>query len=413
MLLGKTATGGNMNIIHKGMTLIETMIAIAIFATVSAIFLQGMIATKHMESLGVAKDQVNLDAIEALRTITNDLALSAWDIPGDVTLPISFDSDRTSLYLPYVQIDALAGNTTARGSRFAETWRDEPNIRLLDLPPDLPGSASDADTLFGTNTDGWQTSYYARSQELIFLRQLHETWSSSPATTVAPIFFANGDWSNPSSANRDALGILPPSGWQAVVDGSGQVTGYAPREDVDGDGNPDQPIGVLLRAGELEVNGSELRLRPIWETVDAPDYQAITQEERRYFMYAVVPSSLGLGRLVRAYRARKASDPNPVEGTELGQWITPLTSASEFGMRVDHVLTDDCVRVIFDTFRTDSSLDVNQVRVRIFLARRQASNPDIVIRRVQETIVAMRARISQTDRDNDLKLLIRAVPLAY
>jgi hypothetical protein len=261
---------------------------------------------------------------------------------------------------------------------------------------------------------------------LYFVRQLQGVWGATPTSSANPLGFLDGDWTDSSDTNREALGVLAPSGWKDVVDGGGNIVGYTVRDwDVDGDGavaagegdsdsdgQPDAPYGVLLRSGQLLIDGSQLLLLPQWETITQPDYDPVTEEELRTFGYCVVPSPLGLGRLVRAYRALLADDPAPAEGSEIGQWITPIMGATE-GMRVDEILSDDVVRVVFDTFRTDANLDVNQLRARIYLARRQVTEPDVVIYRMVESVIAMRGRISRSDRESDLQFLIQPVSLPY
>jgi hypothetical protein len=73
-------------------------------------------------------------------------------------------------------------------------------------------------------------------------------------------------------------------------------------------------------------------------------------------------------------------------------------------MEIDRVLSDNVTRILFDTYRTVdrdaaevTTLAANQVRVRIYMARRQATNPNLIISRVFETIIGMRARSSASE----------------
>lgn len=412
---------------RQAMSLLEVSISVVILAMVSAMFLQGVIMTKHMESLGNAKDDVNLDAQKILRVLARDLSMSGWAYPSTGVASLTEAGDRADAYLPYVQLQNRGSATGGLGSQFTYTHRAESMVSLGTLSQVLPGSPSDATTLMAAGGRGpYLASFHARSQELLFVRQLQGPWAVAPESSLNPLGFVAGDWTDPSDTNRDALGVMAPSGWEAVVDGGGNVVGYTVREwdangdgsvaagegDADSDGQPDEPYGVLLRSGQLLIDGSQLRLVPQWETVTAPDYDPSTEEPLRVFSYCVVPTQLGLGRLVRAYRALVADDPAPVAGVEVGQWITPISGVTE-GMRVDEVLSDDVVRVVFDTFRTDDALDVNQVRARIYMARRQVTNPDVIVYRMVETVIAMRGRISRGDRENDLQFLIQSVSVPY
>jgi hypothetical protein len=138
-------------------------------------------------------------------------------------------------------------------------------------------------------------------------------------------------------------------------------------------------------------------------------YMLAPQRYREY-MYAVVPSptALGLGRLVRAYRRPNATG-IPL-GVEPGQRITEVATdagsmlSEQVAMVVDRVLSDDVVRIVFDTYRTVdagagtvTTLGVNQVRLRLFLAKRQTTVPDPIVRKVVTTTFAMRARASTGD----------------
>lgn len=407
------------------MSLLEVTIALVIFAMVSALFIESMISTKHMESLGNAKDEVNLDSQTILKVMARDLSMSGWAYTSGTVASLTQAGDRNDTYHPYVYLQERGGITSGLGSQFTYARRTEDMVSLGTLPASLPGSAADATATFGANRLGFLGSYHARSQELLFVRQLQGDWAVVPTLSLPPLSFPDGDWDDPSDTERENLGIVAPSAWQDVLDGGGNVVGYSIRDwdvngngtvdagegDADSNGQPDGPYGVVLRSGQLEIDGSQLRVIPQWETVTKPDYDPATAEDLRSFMYCIVPSPFGLGRLVRAYRARASDDPAPVYGTEPGQWITPLGNAE--GMRVDQVLSDDVVRIVFDTFRSDDTLDVNQVRVRLYLARRQVSNPDVVIHRVVESVIAMRGRISRGDRESDLQFLVQNVQLPY
>jgi hypothetical protein len=90
-------------------------------------------------------------------------------------------------------------------------------------------------------------------------------------------------------------------------------------------------------------------------------------------------------------------------GNEVGQYISSV--GGNAGMVIDQILSDDTVRIVFDTYRTTTDLEVNEVRVRIYLARGQTSDPALLIRRTVECILTMRGKSSPVDRANDLSML--------
>jgi hypothetical protein len=97
----------------------------------------------------------------------------------------------------------------------------------------------------------------------------------------------------------------------------------------------------------------------------------------------------------------------------MGQIISTLPSGNGFGMEVLEILSDNVVRVVFDTFRTDSTLDVNQIRMRIYFARQSMVNPTTVVRQVKELLFTMRTKNSYSDVGTDLGLISPSVGFDY
>lgn len=438
------------------MSLLEIIISVSILLVLCSLVLQALVSAKLQTAMGEADDDINRDSSSVLQTISLDLAESGWHFPDGNRLSTTFVTDRNERYFPYVvQQRSLSSLGQGLGSRFPHVTRDEAMVRLPALSAVLPGDAVDADTNYpDTALVAYRASYSARSQELIFLRQNTRGWPADPTLRQPPLeTFPEGDWNDNSVANRQALGILAPSAWIPRFDSGGLVVGWAPRPwdvnrdgsilpnpvDGDGDGLPDGsyegdlnqdgvpdlpasavPYGAPLLAGELVLGGSSLTLRPIWETLTAPNYQVETgteiPEELREFMYAVVPSPFGgTGRLLRAYKCTLAAETNPlVSGTFPGQFITPISApVPTYGMKVDRVLSEHVARILFDTFRTDSTLDVNQVRVRIYFARPSVADPKLVLFRTIDTVIGMRAKVSEANREDDQFMLTGSCGFDY
>lgn len=391
---------------HNGaMTLTEVMIASAILITAIAMVMQGLIAGQQTTAMGNAQDDIAFDSDRVMAQIAADISLSGWDGAGGQAAS-NFAGDRGNYYLPYVYQQALpeAGGgpllVEGLGTSFPHVRRDV-NFVELDLPLTLRGDPEDANTNFDEDDPvqerRYQESFYARSQELLFLKIALGAWTatSEPLTNLR-IPFLEGDWTNQSEANRDTLNILHPSAWRESAPNSGL---YARRAGTNDAGGDPLPYGHIIQGGVLVVDGADLMLDPRWETLEEPPEGDLLPVQLaplwREYQYAVVPSPIGLGRLVRAMKVRISSVPDPVAGVEIGQIITPL--GETFGMQVQDVLSDNVVRIVFNTYRTDPTLEINQVGVRIYYARASVLNSNLVLTRVVSSVLAMRTRAAESD----------------
>jgi hypothetical protein len=269
----------------------------------------------------------------------------------------------------------------------------------LNLPLGLPGDPADAHTNFDETATADQAryirSFYARSQELHFLRIASGAWSSQPSSNNdLTDRFGPGDWADQTAANRDVLGVLHPSPWEETALNSGAFTLRAGMDDGTGTGKP-IPYGVPIFGGELMINAGEVSLKPRWETIVAPDYTGVIPDDWREYQYAVVPTKFGVGRLVKAYKVLMANFPSAVVGNNPGEFISPITGV--YGMRVQDVLSENVARIVFDTYRTNDGLEVNQIRLRIFFARQSVLDENLMLTKVVDTTFAMRTRASDSD----------------
>lgn len=449
---------------RAGMTLLELGIAILVLGIAAVAVFESMIATKHLASFTAAVDQVELDASAALREIHNDLTASGWefvDTPASQTrstaslvsngtttyAAVTPAIDRGLRYYPYVQIPANGAFSSGVGTRFPWTVLATGSMPTLPAAPKLPGSDADASVLFGSNDADWTASFYARSQQLIFLRSQLGAWNQTmiptssrnnwqftqqsesiyekqrPADRSPPnldFTFAytgglptgtrttTAQWQ--TAGNQDTLGVLFPSGF--TYDATAQT--WSERY-------PNTPYGVVLDAGWYDPNDTTVPIKPLWESMSklaaSADFYGTNAQDLREFMYAVVPSPLpnSLGRLVRAYRVRNPSS-FPTGRTDPGYRITAIANDPDYfiapaittntpcAMVVDKVLAEDVVRVVFDTYRTVNTggtvvdaLGLNQIRVRLYLARKQVTRPDTIIYRIAETTISMRTRASAAE----------------
>lgn len=387
-----------------GFSLLEVVIVLLITSIVMVMTVDSLAAAKSYEAVGAAQDDLYLDGEKCLRQISDDLTVSGWHI-ADSQLEVSGSltdnatTDRARRYYPYViQQCTAAGLTAGQASLFPHCNRGIARSCLTALPATLPGTPSHHTALMGSATAAYVTSYYARSQELIFLRSVAAGWTSNPESVPNQIpgsafSGTTGAWQVPG--NQANLGVLFPSGW---IESSPNV--FTPRVDADSDGKPDTPYGVTLAGGWLDTSTGDLRIMPQWETVEAPTYTAVNDDELREYTYAVVPTTQGYGRLLRAYKRRYASTPT-VQTAPPYNLGAVIAASGSYGMVVDRILSDNVVRVIFDTCRTEGSLAVNQVRVRLYLARQALTRDRMVFYRTLETTVTMRTKNNEYWSDQD------------
>jgi hypothetical protein len=411
-------------------TLVEVMIALVITLTVLGIILQTMMSMSSYVALGRAQDELALEAKDIFAEIGTDLSASGWYFPADGGPygGVTFAADRGLRYFPCVTqpvAGALSnpeGTLTGQSTAFPELDRTAAYIDFQALAEgDLPGHAVDAaSTPAQLNAQGpnrYRESFYARSQELIFLRCTVNAWNAAgkvplrtagklPAQTQRPLINFGKEpaasWAMPG--NHAALGIWHTSGWQETSEDSGE---WVPRD-------AGQPYGVVIEGAHLDtrVTGATGVILQ-WEETGQISFQEQADADLRVFTYAVVPTprGQGYGRLVRAFVA-------PVNGTPPEMGSSPGEAIAINGNRaviVDHVLSGNVVRVLFETARHDPGLQLNQVRARIFLARRVPTLGDdhLILKSMVETTFTMRAKNSSVDQALDAPNIGSANPFTY
>ena len=422
-----------------GFSLVELIVGMAITVTVMAVVGEALTSNRLFEGQQSAEDDLIGDAERVHRAISSDMSQSGWysvpigvfssgtlvSVNAPIPLPSAGVSDRIQQYWPF----AMTQRNAAVCTQYSLMKRTAA-MTTLTMPSGLPGLPADATgnfftaataaTLDGLSPTGllatdriavangirtqFLKSWYAPSQELVFLKQIGDGgWNTIPSRRDEPrLAFSRTsggtliDWNNTSPATRAQLGVLYPNAYIK----SGSTFGLRPGLTV--------VYGVPLKATVLDQTDSgKFTFRTSWQTIVAPTYDvsnlavstAAPDNTLRQYVYAVVPpgpTGTGVGRLVRAFKVSfSALGYVPATGTDPGQLIS---STGTYGMMVDEVLSENCVRVVFDTARTDTTLALNQVRARIYLLRRSNADLNTLVRQVVEIHVTMRSRNSYTDR---------------
>ena len=410
---------------RKGLTLFEVLIAVTILAVAMAMAMQSMTSSLSMGAVGGAQDDLIEESTRLSRVMSDDLYAAGWFVPSGLALPSARDatppvaSDRNTRYYPYVvaygsgvDVGSMSyHNIPAAVVDIATTLG---NDVLSRLDGNLPGTVADRTAPPSDRAD-YLASFFARSQSLVFVKAAVEPWSATPrarlgvATSQASrIDFrttttTHADWE--LTNNHANLRVLGGSPWSRDL--SGDVNYRLPT-------NPTSfpPYGVPLTAGRLNLD--DLSLQMVWETVDAPVYDPdpITPIPDvnllvREYVYLVVPSPVGVGRLVRAHlertpvpAARSAlaavATPGGIQpGDVLGNGSFPITPTPvPVSLVVDSVLSDNVMRIVCETRRSvpDTSLTVNQVRIRLYMAKTYSNDRGLAVSRVADFIVVMRSK---------------------
>lgn len=466
------------------MSLIELSIAVVILVVIIAAVMESLVSTLDVGAAQEAEDDLAAEAAKIQRVITEDLACSGWHFAstdiGDYT--DNAISDRRLIYYPFVLQQAPQGASSPADLQrglpalpadvahdpatalvapiptgltlgLSHLVRNGNLVVLPSVPAHLGGDAGDpanpADGDFGRYFHGlpgfgdaerqrYQTSFHARSQELVFLKALSTDWAADPEQQDYPVL----DFTGPSEAWRriapsgpnagtalfeddpwnlyqhDALGILRMSDWDVKLTASDVRKGFRDSSDPltpfeVAQGIPARTTridDIVLRGGWLAQPGGTLEIRPRWETKTATprwNDDHLSWDELREYTYAVVPSTVGLGRLVRAYTIRAIDAAAvPPSGTGLGASLG-WNAQTQTALIVDKIISDDVVRVVFDTCRSvaDRSLALNEVRVRLFLARPSSRRSEVVLSRIATFSVILRTNNNATANELNASIL--------
>jgi type II secretory pathway pseudopilin PulG len=474
-----------------GFTLVEAMIASAIIVTITSAILSNLIGSVAVQSTDFAVAQADTDANSVMAAIGNDVGSTGWYLPdGSATYLCTPAQDRANQYFPYI-LQQSSGSSQNQGlplstgyfpylTRAAGFTQPNTVVSAVNMPqgPGI-GYLSDYNVNFFSspvgsspptagyyNETNYKLSYYARSQEMVFLKAATGSWVQTTTHGTAAIPYAkagnafnthslyagvtvanyantlpsnyapptldfyngpNSDTLWTGNNNQSALGVLQMSGFAPVYDGSGNIASYTDLTLNTGLGSASgytkAPYGRVLECSFFDVaNNQELQ----WDTLNLPTYRMFSgtstydRNNLREYMYCVVPSPVGLGRLVRAVKVSLPTSTayhdatfNPVSNKTGHIGINDIISkdsTNTYGMVIDKILSDNVVRIVFDTVRTAEvkanagayslAVSPNQVRVRVYIMVQTAANSKVVIPRTIECTFAMRAMVGQQNAAN-------------
>lgn len=456
---------------RSGLSLLEIITATMILALVSVAVIDGMTRSTSYAILSEAQDDLARESFEAIRQIGDDLSRSGWEFPsfveeeyGPASGALDPVADRQRLYFPYVfqqspDYDHASGSFTSSPAlddglpalvpyasaddtmpdpsvyNFNHLRRDGTSVRIDGLPAHLPGDPIDLRMHFGSSGSAdasmrYRDSFFARSQELIFLMAQSGTWADDPDMQDLEVLdFSGGDsgWRQPdpdeaealfqerysyyvntqglsameatdmahqdvglSLYRHDELGVLRMSDYQLNVrrDGNGEpVLDPDDALELEPVFRPAAPTGrryidnILVPGAWISVGRSnEVGVNIRWEclvpedtvdVVDDPgsDAQRIALVQLREYCYAVVPSSWCFGHLVRARAVQLDNDdpePTPSRFPRFGDWLS-FDRQTRRGLVVDAIIADHVVRAVFDTYKSVDDGSLGLNEVRVRL----------------------------------------------
>lgn len=397
--------------------------------------------TARWASTSEAKDALSDDIMATWNILNEDLSQSCWYIP-DTTQSFAtptLSNDRSLLYAPYIIQTTFGAAGTGGGLATHPLLRifnrnNAGDMRLdqlvsplgsgLNLDDVLPGKATDRglDPSSASFDSSYQRSYFARSQDLIFVRMTTSLWNHqadrpidvsgrSPSQLPEPIERFTGSlnaWLTPD--NHAAIGVLFPSGYFPSSTTAGTWV----------ERTPGVPYGRVMDSAVLDTSSGSILLQSQLEQNDQPVFQTVTAADVRYLGYQVVPSpgQRGLGRLVRTFAARNPAVP-PAPGSNPGEYIARL--GSDY-LVVDRVISDNVVRAIFETARHTDQIGVNNVRATLFFAKvsEKDNASGLVVHRAVTMIFCLHGSNTVSDRETTRSLIktsatpaAGAIPFSY
>jgi prepilin-type N-terminal cleavage/methylation domain-containing protein len=423
------------NIYQAGMSMIEVMIVTLILGVFAVGMNQLLVSSNRWQSDAAATDDLALEVMKVWHFLDKDANQMLWYAPGGLPATDAA-ADRGGFYAPYVTIPAVAnplfrsaspalalfdrqGPEAAPFRLDQATWAASQLLTRQKIDDSMPGAHADMGARPGsvdlTDQTTYENSFFAPSQELVYVRTMPGSWNEGadlpnpvaglpPRNMPQPSVIFRGPtaterargltihdvWREPG--RHQQLGVLPPSAYEPdptsptwrrrVVNGVEVPIPYGRVLDSCFLDQPSQ--GALVLAPLLEQEGNPSRLIQLPAAV-------------RLLGYQVVSSPLGLGRLVRTYVVPNPSTV-PVMGVDPGQAISMVGTNY---LVVDQVISDDVVRIVFDTARHDPNLGINSLRAKVFFARvsRVSGGGDpLILRRMATMVFAMRATNAASDQ---------------
>ncbi|HYE04459.1 MAG TPA: prepilin-type N-terminal cleavage/methylation domain-containing protein [Planctomycetota bacterium] len=318
---------------RRGMSLIEVTIALAIFAVLMAAALECFGGVRRYVDQEGAQNDLVLEGRRVLATVIADVGNSAWFIP--------LDGDGDGVQRPPTgadvnDLDDLANPARDRALRYYPYVNVQAPAGLgaaFPLHARLPADVVDV----AAYPAALPPDHRLPSQELIFLKV--RTGAVAPTVAATEVRRVNfNDEVVPIAARTLARDGVPVDSVQTATSGSG--------------------LSALV---------SDIPLA--WETHLATADNSDVDDLREH-TYVLVPNPrTGRGRLERRYRNGGGA------------------------MALDRVVSDDVDRIVFDTYRTAPGLNVNQVRVTIWLSREYHEQPGLYQCQRIEATMALRSTV--------------------
>ncbi|HYE05329.1 MAG TPA: prepilin-type N-terminal cleavage/methylation domain-containing protein [Planctomycetota bacterium] len=340
---------------RRGTTLIEIIIAMSIFTVLITAVLQCLTGVRGFVDRESVQNDLVLEGRRLIDVMVQDLSGSAWYIapvamggPDQVTTGGIYATqtelqiparDRKIKYYPYIMTQEWAG----RGDAFQAFWRTPAEI--LD-PSTLPSALP--------------PSHRWASQEIIFVKIATAPPAATPRDIQPPdpIEFQQTDPQQTSS------GLT----WTQWTEPRRILPAYELRNSGDASNKTTWSLGIIA-----DASGAVVDLPVRWES----DTLAPTAAQLREYSYVVVPNPVsGRGQLERRYR--NASD---------------LSGAPAAAL--DAVLSTNVDRLVANTYRTDATLGVDQIRITLYLSR--TLDDGTLVTDVVEATAAMRSIFNALD----------------
>jgi prepilin-type N-terminal cleavage/methylation domain-containing protein len=424
--MSNTRLPGDQRLPARGYSLIELIIVMAIIGLVMAAMLQSMLGIRQYASTAEVEDDLNIEAQRIMMMLREDLGASGWYLP-EGSPELTTDLDRGDLYFPYVQVQDAVNNKLGtrfpQHNRVAYTTKDWVTVQHY---VGLPGSQADATAATLSDT-AYKTSFYAKSQEIIFLKVWQGGFSATGVDRlVQPIDFADKNGVTYSGlGNEHNLGFLTMDDyargtlWDATAKRWYRMDGSLKIFDVDSSGTWLQPpiTTPVPYDMDMSLRWESMTRYPNMTVATTAAPPAIDLREIREYSYVVVPNpgNANRGQLVRAYKKPSNSINDSAGNATLGatssDWVLATgdykpyaaSSAMPSTLVVDRVISDKVDRITFDTYRTDqipdpnnaalkiSGLEINQIRVRIFLSKKSSVDTGAPQKRIIEATIALRS----------------------
>ncbi len=332
---------------RRATTLIEIIIAMSIFTVLITAVLQCLTGVRGFVDRESVQNDLVLEGRRLIDLMVQDLSGSAWYIPpvavggpDEVTVGGAYAtqtelqipaSDRAIKYYPYIMTQSATGLGAAFGA-FARPPADV--VDPATLPTALP------------------SAHRMDSQEIIFVKIATAAPAPTPREIQPPpaIVFQQ----DPPEATSAFSWGAPVSTYKAYLNRNPTV------------GHLDATTSSL--GLQVDADGAVVDLPVQWES----DVAAPAASQLREYGYVVVPNPQS-GRAQLERRFRNGSD----------------ASAIAPPVQLDAVLSTNVDRLVVNTFRTDATLGVDQIRITIYLS--QALDDGTLITDVVEASAAMRS----------------------